>query len=124
MIVKVAWRNVWRNKVRSTVVILAIATGLLAGVFASAFVRGMVAQRIDSVIRMEMSHFQYHHPKFRDKLEAQFFIPNGEAIAAGLAQNDSVKGVSGRLIAMGGVNSARSTGMLKLMALMRRPRRW
>ena len=55
MIAKIAWRNVWRNKIRSSVVIIAIAIGLWAGIFSSAFVVGMMNQKIDSVIKLEMS---------------------------------------------------------------------
>lgn len=114
MLLKVAWRNIWRSRLRSAVVITAIATGLLAGLFASAFVTGMMDQRVESVIQLEMSHFQLHHPEFRDKMEARFLMPEGEAISASIAQNDSVVATSGRVVAMGSVNSARSTGMLRI----------
>ena len=117
MLVKVAWRNIWRNKLRSVVVITAIATGLLAGLFASAFVNGMMEQRAHTVINTEVSHFQLHHPQFRDKLEAGFFMPEGEELVAAIATNDSVEAVAGRVVAMGSVNSARSTGMLNIRGI-------
>ncbi len=62
MLLKIAWNNVWRHKIRSFVVITAIALGLIAGIFASAFVNGMMVQKVDSVVKIEMSHFQLHQP--------------------------------------------------------------
>lgn len=69
MLVKIAWRNIWRNRTRSLVVIMAIAIGLLAGVFASAFVQGMMVQKVESVIKLEFSDFQFHVPGFKDEFQ-------------------------------------------------------
>lgn len=114
---KISWRNIWRNRLRSLVIIAAIAIGLLAGVFASAFVNGMMAQKVESVIELEMSHFQVHHPKFRDKMESSYRLQNGAELMAEIGQNDSVQALTGRVITMGTVNSARSTGMLRISGI-------
>ena len=64
MILSVSWRNIWRNKTRSLVIIAAIAVGVFAGVYTIAFMLGWVNQRIEAVIRTEMSHIQVHHASF------------------------------------------------------------
>ena len=117
MISKIAWKNIWRNKVRSAVVITAIAIGLWAGVFASAFVVGMMNQKVDSVIRLELSHFQVHHPSFRDEMLPKFTIPNSTEIIQKLDQDEAVKNISPRVVAMPMINSANYSGMLKVTGI-------
>lgn len=114
MLIKIAWRNVWRNKVRSGVVIAAIAVGLWAGVFASAFVVGMMNQKIDSIIRMEMSHFQVHHPEFREDMLPKYIIPDGNEKVAAIRAEAGTVGVSGRVIAMPMLSSAKHAGAIKV----------
>jgi putative ABC transport system permease protein len=117
MILKVAWRNIWRNKVRSTVVIIAIAIGLWAGVFASAFVVGMMNQKIKSVIQFEMSHFQVHHPKFRDELQPEFTIPESDKVVAKIAKEPRVKNITKRVISMPMLGSANKNGAIKVVGI-------
>ncbi|MCB9246861.1 MAG: ABC transporter permease [Flavobacteriales bacterium] len=98
MLWKVAWRNIWRNRTRSLVIIIAIALGLWAGVFASAFVVGMMHEKIDSLIKLEISDFQVHHPKFRDEQDVRFFIAEPEKLIEGIRREEGVRGVSERLV--------------------------
>ena len=63
------------------VIIIAIALGLWAGVFASAFVVGMMQEKVESIIRLEMSDFQIHHPQYRDELDVKMVIENSEELA-------------------------------------------
>jgi putative ABC transport system permease protein len=117
MLLKIAWRNIWRNRTRSIVVITAIAIGLLAGVFASAFMQGMMRQKIESVIKLEMSDFQFHRPQFTEEYLPKLFIPNSEAIMAEVERESAVAGTSGRLISMGMVGSARRSGAIRIMGI-------
>ena len=117
MLLKIAWRNIWRNTTRSVVVIIAIALGLWAGVFASAFVQGLMKQKIESVISMEMSDFQFHEPGFRDEFLAKLYMANGEAIRSEVAAEESVLGSTGRLISMGMMGSAKQNGAVKIMGI-------
>ena len=117
MLLKIAWRNIWRNTTRSLVVITAIALGLWAGVFASAFVQGMMKQKVESVIKMEMSDFQFHQPDFTDEFLAKLYMENGEEIRAEVAKEESVIESSGRLISMGMVGSATQNGAIKIIGI-------
>ncbi|MCF8257196.1 MAG: FtsX-like permease family protein [Flavobacteriales bacterium] len=117
MLLKIAWRNIWRNRTRSIVVITAIAIGLLAGVFASAFMQGMMRQKIESVIKLEMSDFQFHRPQFTDEFLTSLYIPNADQIMVEVEQEPTVAGTSGRLISMGMVGSARRSGAIRIMGI-------
>ena len=117
MLVKIAWRNIWRNTTRSVVVIIAIALGLWAGVFASAFVQGMMRQKIETVIKAEMSDFQFHKPGFTDEYLARLYMENGEEIRSEIGAEESVIASSGRLISMGMVGSAKQNGAIKIVGI-------
>ena len=117
MLLKIAWRNIWRNRTRSIVVITAIAVGLLAGAFATSFMQGMVRQKIESVIKLEMSDFQFHRPQFTEEYLPKLFIPNSEAIMAEVEREPAVAGTSGRLISMGMVGSARRSGAIRIVGI-------
>lgn len=117
MLLKIAWRNIWRTPTRSIVVIIAIALGLWAGVFASAFVQGMMKQKVDTIIKMEMSDFQFHRPGFTDEFLARLYMPNGEKIRAEVAVEKDVVGSSGRLISMGMIGSAKQNGSIKIVGV-------
>ncbi len=117
MLIKIAWRNIWRNRTRSLVVIMAIAIGLLAGVFASAFVQGMMVQKVESVIKLEYSDFQFHVPGFKDEFLTKLYIPNADGIMAEVLEEPAVAGVSGRLVSMGMVASARQSGAIRIVGV-------
>ena len=117
MIIKIAWKNIWRNRVRSLVVIIAVALGLWAGVFASAFVKGMMDQKVDSVIRLEMSHVQVHHPKFTEEMLPEYFIPDGIEILQNIKQDTFVEEASGRVISMVMLASPNQSGAVKLSGI-------
>lgn len=117
MLLKIAWNNVWRHKIRSLVVITAIALGLIAGIFASAFVNGMMVQKVDSVVKIEMSHFQLHHPKFRDDQLPELYIKNGENILNDINHDIRVKSTSGRVISNAMFASATFSGAIKVIGI-------
>lgn len=117
MVLKIAWRNIWRNTTRSVVVIIAIALGLWAGVFASAFVQGLMKQKIETIISMEMSDFQFHEPGFRDEFLAKLYMQNGEEIREVVSTEEAVLGSTGRLISMGMIGSAKQNGAIKILGI-------
>jgi putative ABC transport system permease protein len=117
MLVKIAWRNIWRNKVRSFVVIIALALGLLAGTFTSGFYEGMMNQRIDSVIKSEMSHFQFHDTNFRDELLVKYYMKEGLDIQENLKSDPSVVGSTGRVISTAMMQSSNKSGGVKLIGI-------
>ncbi|QNL21252.1 ABC transporter permease [Hyphobacterium sp. CCMP332] len=114
MIFNIAWRNIWRSKVRSFVVITAIGLGLWAGIFASAFVEGMMISKVNSVIEMEMSHFQFHVEGFRDDMKAEQIIHNTVEIQNDLSEDANVIQSSARVIALAMLGTANKNGSVKV----------
>lgn len=118
MILKVAWRNIWRNGLRSTVIIIALALGLWAGVFSSAFVQGMMKQKMDSVVRKEMSHFQVHDTLYRDEPQVNLFMENSDEILDDIKTHASVESISSRaIVPMDNVSILSKNGAIKLIGI-------
>lgn len=118
MIFSVAWRNIWRNKTRSLVVIIAVALGLYAGVWSSAFMKGMLVQRIDKVIKTELSNLQVHNPEFRKTAEFNNFIGDGDALSQQIRELEHVAGVSNRIVIQSMVSSAETAAGVKIMGIV------
>ena len=74
MISSFAWRNLWRNKLRSGVIITAVTLGIFAGIFMIAFMNGMINDRLQSIIGLEMSHIQIHKPGFLDNDQFSIYL--------------------------------------------------
>ncbi len=117
MLISISWRNVWRNKLRSGVIITAIALGLTAGIFSTAFYEGMVEQRVNKVIRSELSHIQVHQPGFRNSTEVTAYIPEAAEIAAKIKTLPEVAGVSNRIIIYSMVASAETGAGGKIIGI-------
>ncbi len=96
MIFSIAWKNIWRSKLRSLVVILAIAFGLLAGVFAVGLMNGMIRQRLDAAINIEVGSLQLHNSKYMDNNEPQYTIVNADVIMDSILKYPQVKAVTKR----------------------------
>ncbi len=116
MLLKVAWRNIWRNRTRSLVVITTIALGLWAGMFASAFVYGMLQQKVESVISLEISHVQIHHPKFRDEIKVNQVVDEA-GWRSELAADDQIKHTSERVVVMAMMASPTQSGAVRVSGI-------
>lgn len=99
---------------RSFVVITAIGLGLWAGVFASAFVEGMMKSKVNSIIELELSHFQFHVEGFRDDMKAEQIIHKTPRIQNDLEQDESVLHSSARVVTMAMLGTASKNGSVKV----------
>jgi len=106
MLLSLSWRNIWRNKVRSLVIIFSIALGIFAGVAATAFMKGLAEQRIQKVIKTELSYIQIHKPGFRQNSDFKSYMPNAQELTTKIAEIPHVTGVSKRIIVQAMVASA------------------
>ena len=97
MLLSISWRNIWRNKVRSLIIIFSIALGIFAGVIAAAFFRGMADQRIEKVIKTELSYIQIHEPGFEQTSDFTNFMSDAEGLRNELLKIPTVEGVSRRI---------------------------
>lgn len=98
-------------------VIMAIALGLWAGAFSAAFYEGMIKQKVDDVIRTEVSHMQWHHPDFREELQLQYYMKNGDSLLQYIAAEEGVQAVASRSICMGMMASSKRSGAVKLIGV-------
>jgi len=117
MIFSVAWRNIWRNKVRSLVVIFAVAIGLYAGVWSAAFMKGMMNQRIDKVIKTELSNIQIHNPEFRKTSEFANYMASASTLVEKISKTENVKGASNRIVIQSMVASAETASGVIIMGV-------
>lgn len=97
MLLSISWRNIWRNKVRSLVIIFSVALGIFSGVLAGAFFKGMADQRIQKVIKTELSYVQIHNPGFEQTSDFANFISNAKEIEDEVLKIPNVTGVSRRI---------------------------
>ena len=113
MLFSISWRNIWRNKVRSLVIILSIALGIFAGVSATAFMKGLAEQRIQKVIKTELSYIQVHKKGFRQNSDFNGFMPDASLLVSEIRKIPNVTGVSDRIVVQAMAATAETaTGVL------------
>jgi putative ABC transport system permease protein len=96
-----AWRNIWRNRMRSVVILLSISIGLFAGLAVLSLYKGMMADRIKTVIYSEIGHIQLHAPGFIQEKETSMLLPKGKQILADLTKLKEIKFICPRVIIQG-----------------------
>ena len=117
MIWSVSWRNVWRSRTRSLVIISAIALGVFAGVYTIAFMLGWVNQRVDNVIKTEVSHIQLHQADYLQTNEINDYIIDVNSIKKNIEKNPNVACVSTRLIATCMISSAETGSGVQMVGI-------
>lgn len=118
MIFILAWKNIWRNQLRSIVVITAITLGVFAGVFLIAFMNGMVDDRINSVIRTEISHIQVHKPGFENNLEFSMRMEDSDSILQIINHTKDIEAVSKRIVISSMVASSETSTGVKITGVI------
>lgn len=113
MLFSISWRNIWRNKVRSLVIIFSIALGIFAGVSATAFMKGLAEQRIQKVIKTELSYIQIHKEGFRQDSDFNGYMPNAKQLVSEIREVQHVTGASERIVVQAMAATAETaTGVL------------
>jgi len=77
----------------------------------------MMDQRIDKVIKTELSNIQIHEPEFRKTSEFSNFIPEANNLAAKIRNITHVKGVSNRMVVQSMVASAETASGVIIMGI-------
>jgi putative ABC transport system permease protein len=101
LMLQLAWRNIWRNKLRSIVVLISIAVGLFAGLAVLSLYKGMMTNRIRTVIDSETGHLQIHAPNFTREKDVSMIIPNANTIQSKVEELREVRSVTPRMIVLG-----------------------
>jgi len=98
--------------------LVSIALGITAGIFMTAFYKGMADQRIEKVIRTEISHIQIHNKEFRKNNDINKLIPSALDISSEIRKMYEVAGVSNRLIIYSMVASAETSAGIKISGII------
>ncbi|MDA3865951.1 MAG: ABC transporter permease [Salinivirgaceae bacterium] len=117
MIWFVAWRNIWRNRTRSLIIMSAIVIGIFAGTFSAAVLKGMMEQRVQNVINLELSHIQIHNPEYLEIKEMHEYLKNVPEIASKLDTLSGVAAYSERVIVNSMIASAESGAGVQLFGI-------
>lgn len=114
ILIQMAWRNIWRNKLRSLVIMTSIIIGLFAGLSVLSLYKGMMTDRIRTVIDREVGHIQIHAPQFIREKEAGMIIPDAEDILNTLRNHPNVEYVTTRNITTGMLAAASGTSGIQI----------
>lgn len=121
MIFTMAWRNIWRNKMRSIVIMLSLALGLFAGIAMLALYKGMMKNRVRTVIDAEVGHLQLHDSRFKKDYESRYTIANGEHVLSMLHAMPEVKLASPRSISNGMLATPTGSSGVQINGVMPEP---
>lgn len=114
IIIQMAWRNIWRNKARSFVIMFSISLGVFAGIMVMALYKGMMRDRIKTLIYQETGHLQIHHPQFKSDYEVTYDIANVPSIVTYLKNNSSVSKFALRSVSQGMLATTNGTSGLQI----------
>ncbi|MDP4271258.1 MAG: FtsX-like permease family protein [Bacteroidota bacterium] len=117
MIPVLAWRNIWRNKLRSLVVIVSVMLGIFSGIFLIALTNGMVKDRVDTIIGLEVSHIQIHRPGFQQNTETKLYMPDASRMVSDIKRLPRVKASSKRWVLNAMISSAETGTGVKLVGI-------
>lgn len=118
MIFKIAWRNIWRSKIRSFTVMGSVLVGVWALIFVLSFTAGFINSYINSAIENEISHIQFHNPKFMDEKEVQYTLTNTALIKENLSNNPKIKAFASRTINSGMLATARGSRGIQMRGIV------
>ncbi|HET9486419.1 MAG TPA: FtsX-like permease family protein [Chryseosolibacter sp.] len=117
VIIIMAWRNIWRNKVRSLIIMGSVALGLVAGLFVLSIYKGMLTDRVNTVIREEVAHLQVHDPAFKEDYDAKYVITDIDKVQDKLNQMESVEAFTTRTISQGMVATGTGSSGIQVVGV-------
>ncbi|ELR71926.1 efflux ABC transporter, permease protein [Fulvivirga imtechensis AK7] len=117
IIIQMAWRNIWRNKVRSLIIISSVAIGLVAGLFVLSLYKGILEDRVRTVIDREVSHLQVHHVRFKEDFDPKYVIPGKDELIEHLHHLPTVKVFTSRTVAQGMLATGTGSSAIQLVGV-------
>lgn len=94
--IKIAWRNCWRNSLRSTIVIASIVLGIWSSIFLMGFSTGLVEQKVDKMVNLEIGDIQIHSKTYDIESDISSTINDLENTVSVLSNDPNVIGFSKR----------------------------
>ena len=109
ILIHMAWRNIWRNKLRSMIIMISIIIGLFAGLSVLSLYKGMMNNRIRTVIDNEIGHLQIHAKGFLQEKEVSMILPDQNKIKKRLYTDNTIKYFTARTLTSGMLSAASGT---------------
>lgn len=109
ILILMAWRNIWRNKLRSLIIMMSIIIGLFAGLSVLSLYKGMMSNRIRTVIDNEIGHLQLHAKEYIQEKEVSMILPDHNKIIASLYTDNNIKYFTSRTLSSGMLSAASGT---------------
>jgi ABC-type lipoprotein release transport system permease subunit len=117
MLIRMAWKNIWRNPTRSLVILLSVATGLFAGIAVLALYKGMMQNRVRTVIHEETGHIQVHQKGFTAEMDPALFIEQPMKMLQELQRDSGIVAISSRTVATGMISNARGSSGINILGI-------
>lgn len=117
VIIVMAWRNIWRNKIRSLIIIGSVALGLVAGLFVLSLYKGIMDDRVNTVIREEVAHLQIHHATFKEDYDPQYVVREKERVSEYLNGMPNVLAYTVRTITQGMVATGTGSSGVEIIGV-------
>ncbi|MFN5335223.1 MAG: ABC transporter permease [Bacteroidota bacterium] len=109
ILIHMAWRNIWRNKLRSLIIMISIIIGLFAGLSVLSLYKGMMSNRIRTVIDNEIGHLQIHAKGFMQEKEVSMILTDQNDIIEKLHTDKNIKSFTARTLTSGMLSAASGT---------------
>lgn len=116
-VIKIAWRNCWRNRLRSSIVILTIILGIWSSIFLMGFTEGLIVQRTEKMVNLQIGDIQIHSKSFDYNSEISNVVENYEEIEMTLESDDNVAVFSPRFRIEAYAASAHGQAGIKLIGV-------
>jgi putative ABC transport system permease protein len=117
VIIVMAWRNIWRNKIRSLIIMGSVALGLVAALFVLSIYKGMMNDRVKTVIREEVAHLQVHHPLFEEDHDPKYVIENPQQLEERISQIIHVSAFAKRTVSQGMVATGTGSNGIQIIGV-------
>ena len=117
LLVKLAWRNSLRNKRRTVLAGLAIGIGLASLIFVDALILGMVRSMTSTATDTFLGEGQIHCAGFRDTLEVEKTIVEGDTVLEELGTEKVIKEYAPRALSFAMISSPANAGAVLLYGI-------
>lgn len=117
VVLLLAWRNIWRNKARSLIIMGSVALGLVAGLFVLSLYKGIMSDRVRTVIDTEVSHLQIHNRSFKEDLDPRYIIENKGNVVKKLGEMPIVSVFTSRTIGQGMIATGTGSSGIQIIGI-------
>jgi ABC-type lipoprotein release transport system permease subunit len=94
-----------------------VALGLVAGLFVLSIYKGVLDERVRTVIDKEVSHLQLHHLKFKDDYDAKYIVNDQGKLLTHLRANTKILSFAVRTLGQGMIITGTGSSALQIVGV-------